>query len=259
MAFPKHPIVDVTPVDAARGAAAAAQAAAEPFTPPSFGKRVGKVDHVRRRSRQSRSQSRRCCRCRIAPAGRSPNRGRRRRHGGGRAHADIARARRAHHRRRRRHSRRRHQEDPQREIAQGRRRLFAALEPLAPISPNPSSPTACISLYAMRGLFAFFVRELPSMLSVCIPFYGIASFSCRAIPANQARRTLVQRHRNVKAISPCATRGPFAFFVRKSHARQHDGIATQRLRNAKATLGLSPLQPAFAGVLFLSRRGKTPR
>lgn len=33
----------------------------------------------------------------------------------------------------------------------------------------------------------------------------------------------------------------------------------QRLRNAKATLGLSPLQPAFAGVLFLSCRGKTPR
>lgn len=45
MAFPKHPIIDVTPVDAARGAAAAAQAAAEPFTPPSFGKRVGKVDN----------------------------------------------------------------------------------------------------------------------------------------------------------------------------------------------------------------------
>ena len=45
MAFPKHPIIDVTPVDAARGAAATAQAAAEPFMPPSFGKRVGKVDN----------------------------------------------------------------------------------------------------------------------------------------------------------------------------------------------------------------------
>ena len=45
MAFPKHPIIDVPPVDAARGGAAAAQAAAEPFTPPSFGKRVGKVDN----------------------------------------------------------------------------------------------------------------------------------------------------------------------------------------------------------------------
>lgn len=45
MAFPKHPIIDVTPVDAARGSAATAQAAAEPFTPPSFGKRVGKVDN----------------------------------------------------------------------------------------------------------------------------------------------------------------------------------------------------------------------
>ena len=42
MAFPKHPIIDVNPVDAARGAAAAAQTAAEPFTPPSFGKRVGR-------------------------------------------------------------------------------------------------------------------------------------------------------------------------------------------------------------------------
>ena len=30
MAFPKHPIIDVTPVDAARGSAATAQAAAEP-------------------------------------------------------------------------------------------------------------------------------------------------------------------------------------------------------------------------------------
>ena len=45
MAFPKHPIIDVTPVDATRGAASAAQTAAEPFTPPSFGKRVGKVDN----------------------------------------------------------------------------------------------------------------------------------------------------------------------------------------------------------------------
>lgn len=33
----------------------------------------------------------------------------------------------------------------------------------------------------------------------------------------------------------------------------------QQLRNVKATLGLSPLQPAAAGVLFLSSRGKTPR
>lgn len=45
MAFSKHPIIDVTPVDAARGSAAAAQAAAEPFMPPSFGKRVGKMDN----------------------------------------------------------------------------------------------------------------------------------------------------------------------------------------------------------------------
>ena len=45
MAFPKHPIIDVTPVDATRGAASAARTAAEPFTPPSFGKRVGKVDN----------------------------------------------------------------------------------------------------------------------------------------------------------------------------------------------------------------------
>ena len=45
MAFPKHPIIDVTPVDAARGSAATAQAAAEPFMPPSFGKRVGKMDN----------------------------------------------------------------------------------------------------------------------------------------------------------------------------------------------------------------------
>ena len=43
MAFPKHPIIDVTPVDAARGAAATAQAAAEPFMPPSFGKRVAAI------------------------------------------------------------------------------------------------------------------------------------------------------------------------------------------------------------------------
>ena len=45
MAFPKHPIIDVTPVDATRGAASAARTAAEPFTPPSFGKRIGKVDN----------------------------------------------------------------------------------------------------------------------------------------------------------------------------------------------------------------------
>ena len=45
MAFPKHPIIDVTPVDAVRGSAATAQAATEPFMPPSFGKRVGKVDN----------------------------------------------------------------------------------------------------------------------------------------------------------------------------------------------------------------------
>ena len=42
---------------------------------------------------------------------------------------------------------------------------------------------------------------------------------------------------------------------------EHDGARTptQRLRNAKATLVLFPLQPSFAGVLFLSYRGKTPR
>ena len=48
MAFPKHPIIDVTPIDAARGAAqsaaSAAQSAAERFTPPSFGKKAAPVD-----------------------------------------------------------------------------------------------------------------------------------------------------------------------------------------------------------------------
>ena len=49
MAFPKHPIIDVTPIEAARGAAqtagAAAQAAAEAFTPPTFGKQKHSVDN----------------------------------------------------------------------------------------------------------------------------------------------------------------------------------------------------------------------
>ena len=49
MAFPRHPISDVTPIDAARGAAqtagAAARAAAEAFTPPTFGKQKQAVDN----------------------------------------------------------------------------------------------------------------------------------------------------------------------------------------------------------------------
>ncbi len=44
MAFPRHPIIDVNPVEAARGAAATAKTvastAAEAFTPPSFGKKA---------------------------------------------------------------------------------------------------------------------------------------------------------------------------------------------------------------------------
>lgn len=46
MAFPRHPIIDVTPIDAARGAAQTAGAAAtEAFTPPTFGKRKQAVDN----------------------------------------------------------------------------------------------------------------------------------------------------------------------------------------------------------------------
>lgn len=49
MAFPRHPIIDVTPTEAVRGAAAtasaAASSAAEAFTPPTFGKRKQSVDN----------------------------------------------------------------------------------------------------------------------------------------------------------------------------------------------------------------------
>lgn len=49
MAFPRHPIIDVTPIDAARGAAqtagATAHTAAEAFTPPTFGKQKQAVDN----------------------------------------------------------------------------------------------------------------------------------------------------------------------------------------------------------------------
>lgn len=49
MAFPRHPIIDVNPVEAVRGTAAAAKpvasAAAEAFTPPSFGKKAANPDN----------------------------------------------------------------------------------------------------------------------------------------------------------------------------------------------------------------------
>ena len=49
MAFPQHPIIDVIPIDAARGAAqtagATAHTAAEAFTPPTFGKQKQAVDN----------------------------------------------------------------------------------------------------------------------------------------------------------------------------------------------------------------------
>ena len=118
MAFSKHPIIDVTPVDAARGSAAAAQAAAEPFMPPSFGKRVGKMDNqplhttfVDGRGNPVRNQGDAAAAAsRLTGAAQTV---------AGAAHAYIARARRARHRRRGRHCRRWNQEDPQREIAQG--------------------------------------------------------------------------------------------------------------------------------------------
>ncbi len=44
--MPLHPrIIDVTPISAARGAAAAAEAASDAFIPPSFGKKAKTVDN----------------------------------------------------------------------------------------------------------------------------------------------------------------------------------------------------------------------
>ena len=115
---------------------------------------------------------------------------------------------------------------------------------------EPHSPH--IALCAARAVLPLSPKSF-SILFVHAPFYGRANFSrrdSRPTSCTHPRSAASQRNSYIALSDAQAIR----FLC--PHAAP---TFTQRLRNVKATLGLSPLQPAAACVLFLSSRGKTPR